>query len=76
MQVCNYEGSCVFVNWQAFFNLRKPLVVPTNSVARENVTLKWIDTSSKFGHGRFQTDAERRAWTGTLKRDAKAAAEN
>jgi len=56
--------------------LRKPLVVPTNSVARENVTLKWIDTSSKFGHGRFQTDAERRAWTGTLKRDAKAAAEN
>jgi len=56
--------------------LRKPLVQPTNSVAKEEVVLKWIDTSSKFGHGRFQTDAERRGWTGTLKRDAKKEAEN
>merc|ERR1712242_505859 len=36
--------------------LRKPLIPPTNSTAKEEVTLKWIDTSSKFGHGRFQTD--------------------
>jgi len=51
--------------------LRKPLVCPTNSVAKENVTLKWIDTSSKFGHGRFQTVEERKAFTGNLKRDVK-----
>lgn len=49
--------------------LRKPLVVPTNSVASEQVTLKWIDTSSKFGHGKFQTREERMAFTGPYKRD-------
>lgn len=49
--------------------LRKPLIPPTNSVAKEEVTLKWIDTSSKFGHGRFQTPKERMDWTGPLKRD-------
>jgi len=51
--------------------LRNPLHCPTNSVAKENVVLKWIDTSSKFGHGRFQTVEERRAFTGLLKRDKK-----
>jgi large subunit ribosomal protein L3e len=49
--------------------LRKCLVTPTNSVAKEDVVLKWIDTSSNFGHGRFQTKAERLGYTGPLKRD-------
>jgi large subunit ribosomal protein L3e len=52
--------------------LRKSLIPPTNSVAKEEVTLKWIDTSSKFGHGRFQTKKERLDTTGLLKRDKKA----
>jgi len=52
--------------------LRLPLVAPTNSVAKEEVDLKWIDTSSKFGHGRFQTRNERIAWTGPMKRDTKS----
>jgi len=51
--------------------LRRSLIPPTNSVAKEEVTLKWIDTSSKFGHGRFQTDQERLDYTGPLKRDQK-----
>lgn len=51
--------------------MRVPLIPPTNSVAKEEVTLKWIDTSSKFGHGRFQTAQERMDWTGPLKRDKK-----
>lgn len=55
--------------------LRRSLIPPTNSVAKEEVTLKWIDTSSNFGHGRFQTPAERRDITGMLKRDKKAEAE-
>ena len=29
---------------------------------REEVTLKFIDTSSKFGHGRFQTPEEKTAF--------------
>ena len=28
----------------------------------EKITLKFIDTSSKFGHGRFQTIAEKKAF--------------
>jgi len=51
--------------------LRRSLITPINSVAREKITLKWIDTSSKMGHGRFQTGEERRAFTGDLKRDLK-----
>lgn len=51
--------------------LRRCLHEPTNSVATENVTIKFIDTSSKFGHGRFQTKQERMDYTGPLKRDKK-----
>lgn len=49
--------------------LRKSLHHPTNRKALEQVSLKWIDTASKFGKGRFQTAAEKHAFLGTLKRD-------
>lgn len=35
--------------------LRKALRPPASRKAREVIDLKFIDTSSKFGHGRFQT---------------------
>ena len=41
----------------------------TSRRALEKVELKWIDTSSKFGHGAFQTAAEKKASVGTLKKD-------
>ncbi|KAI8811791.1 60S ribosomal protein L3 [Cladochytrium replicatum] len=47
--------------------LRKSLLVHTKRSALEQVQLKWIDTASKFGHGRFQSDAEKQAFYGTLK---------
>jgi hypothetical protein len=34
------------------------------SDAKEKVDLKWIDTSSKQGYGRFQTDEEKRKFLG------------
>ena len=34
--------------------LRKSLLVPSGRTALEGITLKFIDTSSKWGHGRFQ----------------------
>jgi len=37
-------------------------VTQTSRKAREEIELKFIDTSSKFGHGRFQTDKEKRAF--------------
>lgn len=49
--------------------LRKSLYPQTNRRALEKVDLKWIDTSSKFGHGAYQTPAEKRAIMGTLKKD-------
>ena len=49
--------------------LRKTLYPQVSRRALEKVDLKWIDTSSKFGHGVFQTPAEKRAFMGTLKKD-------
>ena len=40
--------------------LRKSMFVHTSRKALEKVDLKWIDTSSKFGHGAYQTAAEKR----------------
>ncbi|KAJ3073334.1 60S ribosomal protein L3, partial [Quaeritorhiza haematococci] len=52
--------------------LRKSLLVHTRRSALEQVALKFIDTSSKFGHGRFQTAAEKKAFYGVLKKDLSA----
>lgn len=49
--------------------LRKSLYNNTSRKATEKVNLKWIDTASKFGKGRFQTPAEKHAFMGTLKKD-------
>ncbi|CEJ53808.1 Putative 60S ribosomal protein L3 [Penicillium brasilianum] len=49
--------------------LRKTLYPQTSRRATEKVSLKWIDTSSKFGHGAFQTAEEKKAFLGTLKKD-------
>ncbi|KGY14971.1 60S ribosomal protein L3 [Paracoccidioides brasiliensis Pb03] len=54
--------------------LRKTLYPQVSRKALEKVELKWIDTSSKFGHGAFQTPTEKRAFMGTLKKDLVTAA--
>ena len=50
--------------------LRKSLLTHTKRIALEKVNLKMIDTTSKFGHGRFQTSKEKAAFMGPLKKDA------
>jgi len=55
--------------------LRKSLLVQTSRRAQEKVNLKFIDTSSKFGHGRFQTHEEKSTFLGTLKKDKEKVAE-
>ena len=42
--------------------LRKSLISQSSRKAQEKIVLKFIDTSSKFGHGRFQTRAEKKAF--------------
>ena len=49
--------------------LRKALRAPTKRWMQEKVCLKFIDTSSKHGHGRFQTRDEKRRFLGRMKRD-------
>jgi len=48
--------------------LRRTLQPPTTRDALEQIKLKFIDTSSKFGHGRFQTSEEKRKFMGPMKK--------
>jgi len=48
--------------------LRKSLLTHTSRSSLEKVALKFIDTSSKFGHGRFQTTEEKHKFMGTTKK--------
>jgi large subunit ribosomal protein L3e len=52
--------------------LRKSLLSGTSRNAQEKIGLKFIDTSSKFGHGRFQTIQEKRTFEGRRKNRADA----
>jgi large subunit ribosomal protein L3e len=47
--------------------LRKSLLAQTKRSALEPVNLKFIDTSSKMGHGRFQTSDEKNKFMGARK---------
>ncbi|CAD7961135.1 unnamed protein product [Amoebophrya sp. A120] len=49
--------------------LRQSLLPQTKRAALEEITLKFIDTSSKIGHGRFQTYEEKRKFYGRVKKD-------
>ncbi|CAK9012987.1 60S ribosomal protein L3 [Durusdinium trenchii] len=51
--------------------LRKSLLPQVSRRALEKVTLKFIDTSSKFGHGRFQTGEEKAKFYGNVQKKAK-----
>jgi len=62
------KGWCVGVH-KRVLTLRKSLFPQTSRRATEKVSLKFIDTSSKFGHGRFQTSEEKKQFLGVLKRD-------
>merc|ERR1712174_161572 len=44
--------------------LRKSLLPQVSRRATEKIELKFIDTSSKFGHGRFQTSEEKAKFFG------------
>jgi len=49
--------------------LRRSLITQTKRVAFEKIQLKFIDTSSKVGHGRFQTPEEKKNFLGAMKKD-------
>jgi large subunit ribosomal protein L3e len=63
---------CVVGTKKRVITVRKTLVPQTSRNALEEITLKFIDTSSKFGHGRFQTKAEKDAFFGISASNAPA----
>ncbi|TEB19104.1 ribosomal protein RPL3 [Perkinsus sp. BL_2016] len=58
---------CVVGTKKRVLTLRKSLLPQISRNATEKIDLKFIDTSSKFGHGRFQTSEEKRKFFGILK---------
>jgi len=58
---------CVVGPKKRVITLRKSLIAQTSRVALEKINLKFIDTSSKYGHGRFQTAEEKKKFFGTRK---------
>ncbi|RKO96971.1 hypothetical protein CXG81DRAFT_23734 [Caulochytrium protostelioides] len=63
------KGSCVGTR-KRLITIRKSLLTHTKRSALEKVSLKFIDTSSKWGHGRFQTVSEKKTFFGPTKKDA------
>merc|ERR1712113_794977 len=62
------KGCCIGPK-KRVLTLRKSLITHTKRMALEKINLKWIDTSSKMGHGRFQTPEEKKSFMGPLKKD-------
>ena len=48
--------------------LRKAINPQTSRAQLEQISLKWIDTSSKAGHGKFQTHDEKKKFMGVMKK--------
>eukprot|EP00063_Salmo_salar_P074426 XP_014049261.1 PREDICTED: 60S ribosomal protein L3-like [Salmo salar] len=42
--------------------IQQSLLVQLNHLATEKINLKFIDTTSKFGHGRYQWRKRRSSW--------------
>ena len=61
------KGCCVGPK-KRFLLLRKSLLTHTKRENLEPIKLKFIDTSSKLGHGRFQTSEEKLAFYGRQKK--------
>jgi len=66
------KGNCIGPK-KRVLTLRKPIVPATDRGALEKVQLKFIDTASKMGHGRFQSHAEKIKYYGITKAQAAAA---
>jgi len=64
------KGACIG-HKKRLLTLRKSLLTHTKKRYLEKINLKFIDTSSKFGHGRFQTPQDKAAFMGPLKKDRK-----
>mmetsp|Transcript_32338 Transcript_32338/g.55970 ORF Transcript_32338/g.55970 Transcript_32338/m.55970 type:complete len:400 (-) Transcript_32338:44-1243(-) len=66
---------CILGAKKRVITLRKTLLTHWKRIATEEINLKFIDTSSKIGHGRFQTAKEKQDFYGPLFHKKRAEAE-
>lgn len=59
---------CVVGPRKRVITMRKSIFPATSRAAQEKINLKFIDTSAKRGHGKFQTSDERRKFMGAQKK--------
>jgi len=59
---------CVVGPKKRVITVRKSLIPQVKRSALEDIQLKFIDTSSKFGHGRFQTKKEKDKFMGPARK--------
>lgn len=59
---------CIAGPRKRVITLRKAIFPQTSRSAQEKIKLKFIDTSSKRGHGKFQTSDEKRKFMGSVKK--------
>merc|ERR1712039_1030584 len=65
---------CVMGVRKRLITIRKSLLPQVSRKATEKVELKFIDTASKFGHGRFQTaEEEAKFYGGAAQKKARKA---
>jgi len=69
------KGSCPGVRRRPI-TLRKVITQLSSTYSKEDIQLKFIDTSSNLGHGRFQTPQEKKTWLGPSKKDRLREAED
>jgi len=62
------KGTCIGPRKRPI-TLRKTLTQASGSGAGEEIDVKFIDTSSKYGNGRFQTSEEKKIYFGPTKKD-------
>lgn len=67
------KGCCIGPK-KRVLTLRKSLLTHAKRKALEEINLKFIDTSSKFGHGRFQTPHDKAVFMGPLKKNKEQSA--
>jgi len=65
---------CVAGTKKRVITLRKSLLPQTSRLATEEIVLKFIDTASKWGHGRFQTKEEKDKFMGPTLRNPQGGA--
>jgi len=63
------KGCCIGPKKRTL-TLRKTLLTQTSRTSSEKIELKFIDTSSKLGHGRFQDAAEKNKFYGRVAKKA------